>query len=123
MQTTASRPPWAVLARRGLVFLFLLFLCRGACVAQTVTLSVHNASLESVFKEIDRQSGYRIVYPNLSGTHPVSLNVKDEPFRRTLDSALKGQPFEYTIVQHTVAVRRKTTPENAEKKPAEVASP
>jgi TonB-linked SusC/RagA family outer membrane protein len=94
---------------RIMVFLLVFFLAGRAGMAQTVTLSVHNASLESVFKEIGKQSGYQFVYPGLIGVRPVTLNMKDEPFRKALDSALRGQPFEYTIVKQTVVVRRKGT--------------
>ena len=117
-----DRPSWAGAGKRGVLLLVVFFLIGKAGRAQTVTLSVRNNTLESVFKEMERQSGYTFVYPALGGSRPVTLIVKDEPLRKALDSALRGQPFEYSIVQHTVAVRRKAMSSEASEATAPTAT-
>ena len=94
--------------RVGIMILFFFCLAGFTGYGQAVTLNVKNAPLENVFKSLEKQSGYTFAYLGLTNTRPVTLTVKDQPFRLVLDSILRDQPYEYTIVQHTVAVRRKT---------------
>jgi len=106
-------PPLWRKGKTGKLARVLLFLCllsaSMAAHAQTVSLSVRNASLQEVFKEMEKQTGYVFFYDSkgIAGAHPVTLTVKGLPLRSALDSCLRGQPLEYSIINHTVVTRPK----------------
>lgn len=82
---------------------------RSNAQSQTITLSVKNASLEKVFKEIRKQTDYSFIYTNevLSDAHPVSVRVKDADIEQVLSMCFKDQPLSYTIAENQVIVRTK----------------
>src|ERR1044072_2412017 len=77
--------------------------------AQTVTLSRQHSSLENIFKEIRKQTGYYFLYPDeqLSGAEKVSLDVKNAPLQQVLDLCFRDQPLTYTIDNKIVIVQRR----------------
>lgn len=80
--------------------------------SQQVSLSVKNAPLKKVFKEISRQTGISILYSEelLRYSYPVSIEVKNAPFTQVLDECLKEQPFVYRIINNTIFLERKIIP-------------
>lgn len=76
--------------------------------AQTITLSMRNASLESVLKQIKKQSGLHLVYReewmNIAGK--VSVNLKDASIRQALDACFKDQPLTYELVERTIVIKK-----------------
>lgn len=80
--------------------------------AQRVTLSVHNAPLESVLRSIRQQTGYDIVFDRqlVLNAAPVTITVKDSSVEEVLSKVLDGQPLDYTIEDKTIVVKTKTTP-------------
>src|ERR1700744_2051278 len=70
-------------------FILLAFCLQvsATTLAQNVTLSEHKASLEKVFSDIHKQSGYNFFYNKdwMQQAHPVDIVVKD----LSLDQALK----------------------------------
>ncbi|HUC81386.1 MAG TPA: SusC/RagA family TonB-linked outer membrane protein [Flavisolibacter sp.] len=75
----------------------------------TISLSVKNAPLEEVFKEIRKQSGYAFVYTReqLQKTLPVSIQLKDVSLQQALDALFTGQPFTYILEGNHIAIREK----------------
>ncbi|WP_295116869.1 TonB-dependent receptor [uncultured Chitinophaga sp.] len=80
-------------------------------VSQQVTLSVKNAPLKKVFKEVARQTGISIFYDEgvMEATRPVTLQVKDKPVEEVLEACLKNQPVSFTIQGNRVTI---SLPEN-----------
>lgn len=80
--------------------------------SQEVSLSVKNAPLKKVFKEISRQTGISILYSEelLRYSFPVSIDVKNAPFTQVLDECLKEQPFVYRLINNTIFLERKIIP-------------
>jgi len=74
--------------------------------SQNVTFSSKSATLEKVFTEVKKQTGYLILYSEarLSNSKPVTLSVKNMPLLRFLDLLFEDQPFHYTIESHTIIV-------------------
>lgn len=74
-----------------------------------ITLTVKNASVEQVFKEIKKQSGYGFVYPSgiLSWMHKVTFTATKASFRQVLDQLFKDQPFTYTVIDKVVVIKSK----------------
>lgn len=74
-----------------------------------VSLSLKDAPLEKVFKEIKRQTGYRFNYvkEHLQNTKNVTINVKDADVETVLDLCCKDQSVTYKIKDNTVIIREK----------------
>jgi len=81
--------------------------------AQKVTLSVKETSLEKVFKEIEKQTGYYFAYTSelLKTSKPISIDVKDATLKDVLDQCIKDQSLTYTITEKVISVKM-ATPSN-----------
>jgi TonB-dependent starch-binding outer membrane protein SusC len=92
-----------------LIFFILFFSVCLRAYAQNITISVKNANLESVFKEIRRQTGYNFIYNYdwLQHTRRVTINLKNASINQVLDSCFRGQNFIYEIVDKTVSLKQK----------------
>jgi TonB-linked SusC/RagA family outer membrane protein len=77
--------------------------------AQTINLSLTNAKLEKVFKEIEKQSNYRFIYTReqLESTKSLTIDVKNASIQTVLDFCFKEQPVTYTVEELYVIVKRK----------------
>jgi len=77
--------------------------------SQNVTLRQRNASLEKIFREIHRQTGYLFLYGNsvLQKTGKISIDVTNTPLEKALDHCLVDQPLTYSIVDKTIVVKLK----------------
>ncbi len=95
-----------------LTSLLLLALClqvsaRG--LSQTVTIRENNVSLQKVFEQIRKQTGYQFFYADevLKMAKPVSLSVQNERLVNVLNLCFAGQVLTYTIEEKTIVVKRK----------------
>ena len=117
-------PSVLILRIMKLTAVFLLAVCvhTGATgFSQNVTLSVRNASLEKVFKEIRRQTGYSFFYKTelLRNAPRVSLSVHNADLKETLDLCFSNLPVQYSIIAQTVVISprvQENTPVLPEKK-------
>ena len=77
--------------------------------SQKITLRETNASLEKVFKEIKKQTGYTFMYQSslLSNARTVNIHVRDMSLQETLDICFKDQPYTYKIFEKIIAVKTK----------------
>jgi TonB-linked SusC/RagA family outer membrane protein len=90
--------------------------------SQSISLKVRNVSLEEVFKEIRKQSGYVFFYKAdlLKGTPKISLTAKRAGLAEILDKCLYGLPLNYVIIDNTIVIKsRKELPQKTidEEKP------
>ncbi|HMI62495.1 MAG TPA: secretin and TonB N-terminal domain-containing protein, partial [Puia sp.] len=74
---------------------------------QTVTLSLRNTSLERVFKEIKKQTGYSFIYTRelLADAGKVSIDLKNASLQQVLDHVFKEQPFIYSIQDKYIIIK------------------
>lgn len=92
---------------------FLLFtVCITASAksfSQKITLSVKEAPLEKVFKEIKKQSEYVFFYDEawLKQAKKVSLNVDNTALEEVLNICFANQPLTFSIIGTTVVVKQK----------------
>lgn len=86
-------------------------------ISQQVTLSVKNASLEKVFIEIRKQTGYEFFYSTilLQKAKKVDLDVKNAGVRQVLDLCFSNQPFDYVIYERTIVIKPKEEEKEIEK--------
>jgi len=77
--------------------------------SQTITLSLKNARLETVFKEIEKQTGYNFFYGDveLKKARTVDLEVKQASLERVLQLCLSNQHITYSIVDKVIILRSK----------------
>lgn len=92
-----------------LTVILLLAVClqvNATAVSQTVTLTEHDASLELIFKKIEKQTGYTFVYRDelLRQAKKVTIEAVNQTMERVLELCFKDQPLSYSIVEKTVVV-------------------
>jgi len=74
--------------------------------SQNVTLNLKDVTLDKVFKEIRRQTGYLFLYKNeeVKKIGKVSVNVKDVPVEEAIQESLASTPFHFKMVDKTIVV-------------------
>ncbi|RVT97354.1 SusC/RagA family TonB-linked outer membrane protein [Mucilaginibacter limnophilus] len=83
---------------------------RAAVYGQKINLSVKDNSLETVLKEIKKQSGYNILYnPTIfQVSKPVTIQINNLPVEKALQKCFEGQLLTYVIERQTIIVKMKT---------------
>lgn len=92
-----------------LLMTITLLQVHAAGYAQTVTLSQRNSSLDKVFQEIRKQTGYTFLYTDeqLLQERKVSLQLKDVPLEQALEACFLNQPLTWSISDKVIIVKRK----------------
>lgn len=91
--------------------------------SQKVTIKENNISLQRVFEEIRKQTGYNFFYVDevLNTAKKVSLSVKNESIENVLNLCFADQELTYNISENTIVVKKK--PLVAEPTPPVVVQP
>lgn len=95
-----------------IVTLFLLAGClqlSARTAAQTISLTLTNATLSTAFAEIQRQSDYRFVYTNeqLIGASRVSIKVENATLEKVLELCFREQPLTYRVEDKFIILKLK----------------
>lgn len=101
-----------ILKAMKLTFVFLtafLLNVSAKSTAQKVTLNVKNVTLDQVFREIERQTGYGFLFSKkiLKDAYRVTLDVKNQPVNDVLQMCFIKQPLKYAIENNTIVISRK----------------
>jgi TonB-dependent SusC/RagA subfamily outer membrane receptor len=90
-----------------LMFIGIMHLS-AAGYSQNVSISRHDANLETLFKDIKSQTGYTFFYTEKINTTQQSIDVKlkNVSLTEALDYCLKGLQLNYTIVNKTIVIRQ-----------------
>ncbi|NII29868.1 SusC/RagA family TonB-linked outer membrane protein [Pseudoflavitalea sp. X16] len=97
--------------RYALVSVILLFFFSVRVYAgeprQDITLSFREATLDKVFKEIRKQTGYSFVYTEteIQRANKVTIQVSNSSLDHVLSLCFRNQPLTYTIVEKIVVVK------------------
>ncbi len=77
--------------------------------AQTISISQRNTSLEKVFKEIHRKTGYQFFYQDelLRQAKKFDINVKDASIEQVLEVCFKDQPLNFSITEKAITIKGK----------------
>ena len=103
-----------LLTKTLLIMKFTALLLFVACLhvsartySQQISLTLKNAPLEQVFKEIQRQSGYNFVYNNriIQNARNIDITVYRATVEDVLVLCFKDQPLSYAIVDRTIVVK------------------
>ncbi len=103
--------PSRTLAFQGRVFFLFLLLCNiqlnARSFAQTVTINRNQVTIDEVFRDIHRQTGYEFIYNSdvLSAQKTVDIHVTNAPVTEVLNICLKNLPVAYTIKDKVIMVR------------------
>ncbi len=83
----------------AILLLSFLFHANANIHSQNISISVSNASIEKVFKEIENQTGYGFVYAKeqIANISPVSLKIVNGDLKYVLNNLLSGQKLTYQI--------------------------
>lgn len=96
-----------------LIFLGCLTLSASDSKGQEVNITVNAKPLETVLKQIEKQTGYLFFFKaaSLKKSRPVTVNIKDASLKTALDKIFAEQPFAFEIIGETIVVKDKPTPE------------
>ncbi len=93
--------------------LFVILIC-VACSLQVaaqnkISLSLKNASLQTVLQEIKKQTGRDALYKYelLQNTAKVNIELRNASVEQALDACFKNQDLTYAIVGNTIVVKHK----------------
>lgn len=81
----------------------------AAGLAQTISYSKKNATLEEVFKEIRKQTGYNVIAPakGLRSKAPFNVHFLKTSLEEVMNVCVKGTDLTYRIQNKTIAVKQK----------------
>ncbi len=84
---------------------------------QNLTISLKNVPIESVFKEIQKQSAYHFFYNErlLKQAKNVTINVSNVSLETVLDICFKDQPISYEIDDKQIVIKLKAIPAQTKK--------
>ncbi|PST84321.1 SusC/RagA family TonB-linked outer membrane protein [Pedobacter yulinensis] len=90
--------------------------------AQGINLDKQHATLETVFKEIRKQSGYDIIYTGslVRNQGPVSVRLRNATVQQALNETLKTTQLTYTVSDQAIVIRRKPQSELVAPVPAAI---
>jgi TonB-linked SusC/RagA family outer membrane protein len=83
-------------------------------IGQTISISQRNTSLEKVFKEIHRKTGYQFFYKDeiIQQAKKFDIDVRDATIEQVLEICFRDQPLSFTIADKAIMVRKKETPKS-----------
>ncbi|WP_167021482.1 SusC/RagA family TonB-linked outer membrane protein [Chitinophaga sp. Cy-1792] len=78
--------------------------------SQTITYSIKNGTVEKVFNEIKKQTGYRVFYDKsvFTDDKTINLDAKGQPLEAVMNEVLKGENLEYSFEDKTIVISPKT---------------
>ena len=74
-----------------------------------VSLSEKDATLDKVFKDLRKQTGYSFMYQKgmLTESKKITLDVQDASLEEVLQICFKDQPLTYSIISNLIVVQKK----------------
>lgn len=100
--------PYSLASKFGTLLLLTTSLQVSAVVySQKVSLTVHNAPMETVLKEIGRQTGYLFFFSDemLRKAKPVTVDIRADDLDDALTRCFQDQPLTFIINNHTIIVQ------------------
>jgi TonB-linked SusC/RagA family outer membrane protein len=121
MTSSAARSHRSIDKNIKLAMKITVIIILTACMAASakgnaqIILSQKDVPLQTVLKEIQKQSGYDIVftYEMVQRFNKVSVNLRNASLEQALNEALKNTNLSYSIVGKIVAIKLQSPKENA----------
>ncbi|MCL4640992.1 MULTISPECIES: TonB-dependent receptor [Olivibacter] len=108
-QTYAKFKPILIMKLSLILILIGLLEAKATAFAQKLTLHKKNVSLQEVFDEIRKQSGYNVLYTAsvLKNTTPVNIDLENVSVTHAIDACLANQGLSYKIVEKNIVISKK----------------
>ena len=76
--------------------------------AQKLTFSGKNVTIDNLFKEVEKQTNYRILYATntLNDEAKINVNFKNTPLEQVLKYILKDKALTYKIERNTILIKK-----------------
>ncbi|MBD1366596.1 SusC/RagA family TonB-linked outer membrane protein [Mucilaginibacter sp. ZT4R22] len=89
-----------------LILIVTMMQVSAGTLAQKISLSEKNVSLDKIFKKISQQSGYDFLIKGstLTGIKPVTINLKNVELTDVLNIICKDQPIQYKIENKRIVI-------------------
>ena len=86
---------------------FCVLLQINTAIAQKITISQSDVTLEQAFIEIEKQTGYTFFYSNnaMQQAKRLTIVIENVPVEEVMALILKDQPFIYIISNKTLVIR------------------
>lgn len=85
----------------------------AAVYGQRININASNISIETLFKQIEKQSGYSFFYKanTLKNLPKINVEIDNGTIDEVLAKCFKNKPLDYLIVDKSVVIRRKDMPQ------------
>lgn len=110
---------WLIMKLTSLLLFCAILSASAAGNAQSINLSVKNTPLESVFMQIEKQTGFVFFFDQsiIDLDQRVTVELKNATLQEALERCLKNQLVSYALVGKTIVIKKKETPPLAVPKP------
>ena len=92
-----------------LIILIGFMYVSAATYGQRININAHDITIDKLFKELKKQTGYSFLYKSgiLKDLPTINVDITDATITEVLDKFLKDRPLDYLIVDKSIVVRRK----------------
>ncbi|WP_159440655.1 SusC/RagA family TonB-linked outer membrane protein [Mucilaginibacter sp. OK098] len=92
-----------------LIILIGFMYVSAATYGQRVNINAHDITIDKLFKELKKQTGYSFLYKSgiLKDLQTINVDITDATITEVLDKFLKDRPLDYLIVDKSIVIRRK----------------
>lgn len=100
---------WLAMKLTAAMILFACLQVSANGFSQRVTLSGKNITLQKVFRQIHKQTGYQFFYEDemLDKVGRIDIRAKEEPLTKVLDQCFEGLPLSYSILNNVISIKPK----------------
>ncbi|WGQ11544.1 SusC/RagA family TonB-linked outer membrane protein [Pedobacter gandavensis] len=100
---------WRIMRLTIVIIIASLMQISAAGLAQKISMSKSNASLQNILQELRQQTGYDFLYTDvvLKEFKPVNIKVKNADFEEVLKKVFSNQPISYSLENKTVVLQLK----------------
>ncbi len=109
---TFRKQNWLVMKLTAILLLSACLQVSATGFSQNITLAEKNVSLQKLFKQIHKQTGYQFFYEDemLNKAGRINIDVKDASLEKVLAICFKDLPLSYSIANNAITV----TPKNVD---------
>jgi TonB-linked SusC/RagA family outer membrane protein len=114
MQYTRLKKLLLVMKLTTLLILIGFLQVNAAVYGQRINLNASNITMETLFKQLEKQSGYSFFYKasTLKNLPKIDVEINDATIDEVLQKCFKNKPLDYLVVDKSVVIRRKDLPAN-----------
>jgi len=100
---------WTIMKLTAIFMLAICIHANAKGYSQKLTISHQNVSLEKVFKEISKQTGYTFIYTEklLQKGKKISISANNASIEQVLKECFKDQSLTYSIVDKYIIIKEK----------------